>query len=131
MGSHDEIMALEHRFWRAMQDGDVDDAISLLDTQSMSANAHGIHHFDPQTYRSMALSGDARITRFEFHDARVLFPTPDVAIASYRAKQAFTVDGHEQEMVVFDTTTWVRKDGRWLAAAHTETPAAEAGADAG
>lgn len=70
----------------------------------------------------MALSGDARITAFEFFDEKVIFPTPDVAIASYKAKQSFTMGGKNHDMLVFDTTTWVKKDGKWVASAHTETP---------
>lgn len=127
MATEDEIMALEHRFWHAMQEMDVDSAIALLDEQCVSANAHGAHQFDTATYKAMALSQDARITAFEFFDAKVLFPTPDVAVCAYRAKQSFTVAGKAQEMEVFDTTTWVRKAGCWLAVAHTETPAASAG----
>lgn len=118
-----EIMELERRFWQAMVDMDVDAAIALLDEPAMSANAHGIHHFTPAEYKAMALSEDARITEFEFFDERVLFPTPDVAIASYRARQAFTAGGEHVEMLVHDTTTWVRKGDRWLAAGHTESPA--------
>jgi hypothetical protein len=70
----------------------------------------------------MALSGDARITSFEFFEEKVIFPIPDVAIASYKAKQSFTMNGRSNDMIVYDTTTWVKKDGKWLASAHTETP---------
>lgn len=69
----------------------------------------------------MAQSGGARITAFELSDARVIFPLPDVAVATYKAKQSFTMDGQSHDMVVYDSTTWVRKDGKWLACAHTES----------
>jgi hypothetical protein len=122
MATQDEIMALERKFWQAMMDMDVDTAVALLDEQSTAASARGIHHFDPAEYKTMALAGDARITSFEFFDERVIFPTPDVAIASYRAKQSFTMGGESHEMVVYDTTVWVKKGGKWVASAHTETP---------
>ena len=122
MTTQADIMALERKFWQSMQDMDVDTAISLLDEQSTAASARGIHFFDPAGYKAMALSGNARITSFEFVDERVIFPIPDVAIASYKARQSFTVDGERNEMVVYDTTVWVRKGGKWLATAHTETP---------
>lgn len=126
MTAHDEIMALERRFWQSMRDMDIDAAVALLDEQSTSSSSLGIHYFGPAEYKAMALSRSARITAFEFFDARVIFPLPDVAIASYKARQSFSMDGKEHEMVVHDTTTWVRKEGRWLACAHTETPAQEA-----
>ena len=122
MTTQDEIMALERKFWQSMMDMDVDTAVSLLDEQSTAASAHGIHYFDPAEYKTMALSGDARITSFEFFDERVIFPILDVAIASYKARQSFTMGGRSHTMVVYDTTTWVRKDGKWVASAHTETP---------
>lgn len=123
MTTQAEIMELERRFWQAMVDLDVDAAVALLDEPAMSANAHGIHRFTPAEYKAMALSGDTRVSSFEFFDEQVLFPAPDVAIASYRARQAFTAGGEHVEMLVYDTTTWVRKGGRWLAAMHTESPA--------
>jgi len=122
MTTQAEIMSLERKFWQSMVDMDVDTAVSLLDEQSSAASAHGIHYFKPEEYREMAQSDTARITSFELFDERVIFPVPEVAIASYKARQSFTMDGKNHEMVVYDTTTWVRKDGRWVASAHTETP---------
>jgi hypothetical protein len=122
MTTQKEIMGLERKFWQSMADMDVDAAAALLDEWSTTAGVQGIHNFDPAQYKAMALSGEARITSFEFFDERVIFPLPDVAIASYKARQSFTMGGKHHEMVVYDTTTWVRKDGRWLASAHTETP---------
>lgn len=69
----------------------------------------------------MALADQARITFFRFSDERVVFPTPDVAIASYKANQSFTREGTSHDMTVYDTTTWVRKNGKWIASAHTES----------
>lgn len=126
MATHDEIMQLERKFWQSMQDMDVDTAVSLLDAESTSVSGWGIHHFGPDEYRAMAQSGGARITSFELFDARVIFPLPDVAVATYSAKQSFTLEGKTHDMVVHDTTTWVRKDGQWLACAHTESARQEA-----
>jgi hypothetical protein len=122
MTTQSEIMALERRFWQAMVDMDVDTAVALLDDRSTAVSGRGIHHFSPADYKAMALAGDARITGFEFSDETVVFPVPDVAIASYKASQAFTVGGKRHEMVVYDTTVWVNKAGKWLASAHTESP---------
>jgi hypothetical protein len=122
MATQGEIMELERRFWRSMVDMEVDAAVSLLDAQSITAGGRGILRFGPAEYKAMALSGDARITSFELSDEQVIFPLPDVAIAAYKARQSFTMGGKAHTMVVYDTTTWVRRDGRWVACAHTETP---------
>lgn len=122
MTTQKDIMELERRFWQAMVDMDVETAISLLDGESVSVAGGGIHHFSPAEYKEMALAGNARITAFKFSDDRVIFPTPEVAIAAYKADQSFTMGGKSHDMVVYDTTTWIRKDGKWVASAHTETP---------
>ena len=125
MTTQSEIMALERKFWQSMADMDVETAVSLLDEQSTTAGTRGIHYFSPAEYKTMAQAGDARITSFEFSDERVIFPAPDVAIASYKAKQSFNMAGKSHEQVVYDTTTWIRKSGKWVACAHTETPEQE------
>ena len=122
MNARDEILSLEHTFWQALVDMDLDVVISLLDKRSLSVSSYGIGHFTPEQYRQMAASGDARVTAFDFSDEQVVFPIDDVAIASYKAKQTFTSGGKSHDTVVYNTTTWVRKGGRWLASAHTETP---------
>jgi ketosteroid isomerase-like protein len=120
-GRH-EILALEHGFWRAMRDDDVDAAVEMLDDESAVASAMGIHHFDPAGYRKMAEDGPMRLTGFEFADEQVFFPVPDVAIVTYAVRQTFEIDGQAQTMNAHDTTTWVRKNGRWVAVLHTESP---------
>lgn len=121
MTTQNDIMELERQFWQAIVEMDADTAVSLLDGESVSVSGWGIHHFSPAEYREMALSGDARVTAFKFSEERVIFPTPDVAIATYKADQSITIGGKSQDMVVYDTTTWVRKEGAWAASAHTET----------
>jgi hypothetical protein len=105
MSTQEEIMGLERKFWQSMADMDVDTAAALLDEQSTSASGQGIHYFDPAQYKSMALSGDARITSFELSDERVIFPTPDVAIASYKEKLESSEDT--------DTILTKALSGRW------------------
>lgn len=122
MTTQREIMELERTFWQAMCDMDSDTAASMLDDQSAVVAARGIHHMDPTAYKQMAERGDVRMIDFTMSDEKVMFPTPDVAIATYKVDQSFSIGGKEMRMVAFDTTTWVRKNGRWVASAHTETP---------
>ncbi|MDO5506319.1 MAG: nuclear transport factor 2 family protein [Pseudoxanthomonas suwonensis] len=123
MTTAEDIIQLERHFWTALRDGHLDIAAELLDEDALSVAGHGIVRFTPAAYRAMAELGDARLTAFTFSDETVVFPRPDVAVIAYSARQSFTMDGHEHHMQVHDTTTWVRKDGRWRAVAHTETRA--------
>lgn len=121
MTSAAEIMKLETEFWQSMVDGKPKKAAALLTDTATSVAMFGIHHFSPAEYIKMAEQGPAKVTAFSFSNEKVLFPTPDVAVATYEVVQNFEMDGEPQEMTCLDTTTWVRRDGRWLAAAHTET----------
>ena len=121
MSSHTEIMKLEAEFWQAMADQRPEQAAALLAAEAVSVAMFGIHHFSPGEYLSMAQTGPAKLTFFEFSNEKVIFPIADVAVATYEVKQIFEMDGQSHEMICFDTTTWVRNNGRWLAAAHTET----------
>ena len=121
MPSAAEIMKLEKKFWQAMVDQHPEEAAKLLTDEAANAAMFGIHHFSPDEYLEMAKQGPAKLKSFTFSDEKVIFPAPNVAVATYEANQTFEMDGKVHEMVCFDTTTWVERDGKWLAAVHTET----------
>jgi hypothetical protein len=122
MATAAEIMQLETSFWQSMVDQEPQKAAALLTEEAASVAMYGIHHFSPSEYVTMAEEGPAKLTTFSFSEEKVIFPTPDVAVATYKVDQSFEMDGEPQEMTCFDTTTWVNCGGRWLAVAHTETP---------
>jgi hypothetical protein len=49
----------------------------------------------------------------------------DVAIVGYKVREELTVDGKRLTLEAADTSTWVRKDGAWLCAMHTEALAGD------
>jgi hypothetical protein len=85
---------------------------------------HGAFKFDHAGYRKMADQGSMVLKAFELSDMDVLFPTEDTAVLTYRARQSMAPRGKEelttQEMN--DSSTWVRREGRWQCVMHTETP---------
>jgi hypothetical protein len=62
---------------------------------------------------------------FTLSDMEVLFPTDEVAIATYRAKQKMAMDGKNLDQDVIDSSTWVKVDGAWKCVAHTESEVAK------
>ena len=48
----------------------------------------------------------------------------DVAIVAYTVREELTVDGKPLTLEAADSSTWVRRDGRWVCALHTEALAA-------
>ena len=44
----------------------------------------------------------------------------DVAVIAYRVKELLTVDGKPITIDAADSSTWVRRNGQWVCALHTE-----------
>jgi hypothetical protein len=49
----------------------------------------------------------------------------DVAIVAYQVYEELTVDGKPVTLDAADSSTWVRRNGRWLCALHTEAIAGD------
>jgi hypothetical protein len=45
----------------------------------------------------------------------------DVVVLAYRVREKVDVEGEPVALEAADSTTWVRRDGRWLCALHTES----------
>lgn len=119
-----EIERLERAFWQSLVDGEPKVASAMLTGTALMVGPHGPMAFDPPTYEKMAADPDSRVLDYRFSDFGVLFPREDVAIATYKAWQKFTRKGEAIEQDVVDSSTWVRLDGGWKCAAHTESMAA-------
>ena len=117
----DEIERLEREFWKSLVDRDVDTATRLLAPQALMVSSHGTMRFDPGEYAKMLTDPKHGLLEYSLSDMDVLFPSDDVAIATYRAHQKVDHDGREVEQDVVDSSTWVRMHGGWRCVAHTET----------
>jgi ketosteroid isomerase-like protein len=127
-----ELIALENRFWQSMVDEDTETALSLLDEPALMVSPHGTMKFDHAGYRRMAEQGTMVIKSFELSEMNVLFPSEDIAVLSYHAKQSLAPRGEsgasEQQMA--DSSVWTRKeDGQWRCVMHTETPVDNGGSN--
>ena len=118
-----EIESLERAFWQSLVDDQPEVASSLLTPTALMVSAHGAMSFDPPTYEKMARSPKHSLLDYRFSDMEVLSPSDDVAIATYRAWQQYERDGEVIEEDVVDSSTWLKVDGKWKCAAHTETRA--------
>lgn len=121
---HSEIEDLERTFWQSILDNEPKVASGLLTEPALMVNEHGTMSFDHAGYTKMANDPRHRLLAFDLSDMDVLFPTDDVAIVTYRAHQKMEMDGKPMEMDAVDSSTWVRANGGWKCAAHTESTAA-------
>lgn len=116
-----QIERLERAFWQSMVDGQPDVATAMLTEPALMVASHGVNRFDHAAYARMAKDDAYRLTDYRISDFDVLFPTEDVAVATYAVRQSLETKGESVTEDVFDSSTWVRVDGDWRCVAHTET----------
>jgi hypothetical protein len=122
--STQDLIGLENKFWQSMVDEDTDTALGLLDEPALMVSSHGAMQFDHAGYRQMAEQGTTVLKSFKLSDMNVVFPRDDMAVLTYRVKQATAQRGKSDEIKqeMADSSVWTRKDGQWLCVMHTETP---------
>lgn len=116
-----EILDLEKRFWRSMKDKDVDAALQLTADPCIVTGAQGVSTIDKKAFTKMMSTAKWTLRNFEFEDVQVQQPSDDVAIIGYKVHEDITVDGQPLTLDAADASTWVRKNGSWLCAMHTES----------
>jgi uncharacterized protein (TIGR02246 family) len=116
-----ELIDLETRYWNALKDGDVDTALELTDDPCLVTGAQGLGLISHETYSAMMQQATWTINRVEIaDDVQVRILGADTAVVAYTVHEELTVDGQQVGFDAADTSTWVRRDGRWVCAAHTE-----------
>ncbi len=122
-----ELLDVEHRFWTAMKDKDGNAAAQLTDDGCIIVGAQGVAAIDAKMMGAM--TGDAKweLQEFSFDGAtrQVRFVTSDVAIVAYTVKERVVVDGKPIAIAANDSSVWVRRDGQWRCALHTESLAGD------
>lgn len=121
MDASRDIEKLEEAFWKSLVDKDADAATAMLAPQALMVSSHGAMKFDPAQYAKMLQDPKHGLLKYKLSDMDVLFPSEDVAIATYKANQTMTMDGKELTQDVCDSSTWVRMGGTWKCVAHTES----------
>jgi hypothetical protein len=116
-----DIEALERAFWQSMVDGKAAVATRMLTEPALMVSGHGSIRFDHATYEKMAADDRHRLVDYRFGDFDVVFPTDDVAVASYQVTQSMERDGKAMTQDAYDSSTWVRIGDAWKCVAHTES----------
>lgn len=118
-----EILGLEKKYWKAMQEQDLKTALDLTDFPCVVAGAHGIQFVDEKKFEQMFNSKDQdSIQSFDFDQskAQVRLLNPETAIVAYQIQTSFTHEGKERHLKAIDTSTWIKRGNKWVCAMHTE-----------
>lgn len=118
-----EIISLEKKFWTAMQNHDLQTALSLTDFPCVVAGANGLSAVNKEEFEKMFNSNEGAIRDFKFDEnsLEVRELSPDAAVVAYKVHTTFTKNGESRSIDAIDTSTWIKKDNKWVCAMHTET----------
>jgi len=118
----DELVELEKQYWQALKDNDIDAAMRLTDDSCFVAGAQGVARLDKQKLSAMMKGASYTLKSFRLSDdVQVRLLRDDVAIVAYKVHEELTVDGQPVSLDAADASTWVRRDGKWVCALHTES----------
>ena len=120
-----ELLDLERQYWQAMKEKDVDAAMRLTDDECIVTGAQGIARINRQSLSNMLKNAPYILHEFELKDPEVRQLQDDVAILAYKVHEELTVDGKPVKLDAADASTWIRRDGRWRCALHTESIAGD------
>ena len=120
-----ELLALEKSFWQTIKDGDAALSARLSDDTCVLTGTKGVGRIDRATLEKMFSRPDYKLTSFELSSPVVELLTDDVAVVAYKVHEEVVVDGKPLALDAFNSSTWVRRRGRWVCAAHTESVAGD------
>ena len=120
-----KLLDLEQQYWQAMKDKDIEAAVRMTDDPCIVAGASGVMKVDRQTFIKMMETAKWTIKDVDLSDAQVRMLGDDVAIVAYKVRENLTVDGKPVTLEAADSSTWLRRDGQWKCALHTESLAGD------
>jgi uncharacterized protein (TIGR02246 family) len=120
-----ELVELEKRYWTAIKEKDAVVALQLTHDPCIVTGAQGVSALDRAAFARMMEAAPWTLEKFELDDVRVQLVRDDVAIVAYKVRESLRVDGRPLDLEAADSSTWVRNDGRWLCALHTEAIAGD------
>jgi uncharacterized protein (TIGR02246 family) len=122
-----ELLEQERRFWNAMKEKDAGTAGRMTDDGCIIVGAQGVSAIDRKTMAKLTEEGDWQLEQYRVDDdtAQVRFIGDDVALVAYKVNERVVVDGETLNLEANDSSVWVRRDGKWLCAMHTESIAGD------
>src|SRR3954454_8459365 len=116
------LLDLETRYWQALKDKNVDVAAELTADPCVIVGAQGVGRVDASMFEQMMRESSWTIVDFKIGDAlQVEMLGRNTAVVAYTVHEDLTVDGEPVSLDAADSSTWLRRDGRWKCVMHTES----------
>jgi hypothetical protein len=117
-----KIIAMEKKLWEAWKNRDVKPFKSILWSGGVMIGDHGVENKEA-TIKFIA--GDAcAVKSYSLSDFKVTWLDSDAALLTYKGTQDATCMGTAAPPAVWASSVYVQRGGKWYAATHQETPAA-------
>jgi len=123
MNIDQELRDCERRYWDAIELKDADAAMALSDDACIVVGAQGVGSLDRDKLGAMLKQASYELKSYEFDDKKFLVRqiADNVAIVAYPVDEDLVVEGNPHRLEAYDASVWVRRDGEWLCALHTES----------
>lgn len=113
------IIATEKKLWEAWKNKDYKVFKANLSADSVMIGDMGIS--DKTKALKDLEAVPCEVKSYELSDLKVTFLNDSAALLSYKSMQDATCGGQQVPAVVWSSSAYVRRGGKWLAASHQET----------
>ena len=116
-----EILDLENQYWSALKENDMATAAKLTADPCIVTGAQGAARVDKKTFEKMMKEPAWTLLNYEIKNAEVQQLNEDVAVIGYNVHEVVRYEGEDLTLDAADASTWVKKNGKWVCALHTES----------
>jgi len=113
------ITDLEKSAWESYKNKQADAFRKLMSKDYYGTYAEDIKNLD----REVADMAKTDLRDYSLTDMKVVFPSADVAVITYKATIQQTSEGKDMSGTFNSGSIWVKKGGKWLEVFHTEAKA--------
>jgi hypothetical protein len=113
------ITDLEKSAWEAYKNKQGDAFKKLCSKDYYGEYAEGIKNLDGE----VADMAKTDLRQYSLADIKVVFPSSDVAVITYKTTMQETSEGKDMSGAYNSASVWVKKGGKWLGVFHTEVKA--------
>ena len=107
----------EKSAWEAYKNKQADAFKKYLATDYCGIYPEGIKNVD----KEVAGMEQTELRDYSFADMKVVFPSSDVAVATYKATIQSSTAGQDTSGTYNVASVWIKKGGKWLVIFHTDT----------
>jgi hypothetical protein len=120
-----QLLAREKSYWNAIMSRDAGTAERLSDDPCIVVGAQGVSEIDRGAMRKMLEGARYQLNAYRLDDVHFRHLGDDVVALAYKVNEDLTVDGKPMKLEAFDSSVWMKRDGEWVCAVHTEALAGD------